>query len=186
MKNLNRYLKPGHHAFVWLYALLGRKRLLEMREALQVLRVESLPWDERIELARQARPLFLSQKLTLMRKLIKVLEYVDKQGFKGLARHIVGRLRDSASVTYVSDQLLHPQDHFYRFAEAHELFANAGFEFVRVLQGMSNTLQESFGDEPIFKNRGGFSQMETYRLIELYEQPEGFGFLIRKTKELNE
>ena len=51
MRNLNRYLKHDGHAFVWLYGLLGRRNILDMREALKILGVESLPWEKKLELA---------------------------------------------------------------------------------------------------------------------------------------
>jgi len=189
LKNLNRYLRKDHHAFVWLYSLAGRRRLLDLREALNILGVDNLPWEERIQLAMDARPLFLSQRLTFARKLIKVLECYDKQGFKGVAREAIHRFQRPSGGSYakviVADQYLHPQDKFYRVAEAWELFAGANFEVVRILQGMSNTLEESFGDEKILRNRR-LSRLDAYKLIELHEQPEGVGYLVKKTNEVSE
>jgi ubiquinone/menaquinone biosynthesis C-methylase UbiE len=192
MKNLNRYLKPGHHAFIWLYSLLGRRRILEMREALKILGVESLPWEQKLQLATEARPLFLSQRLTLTRKVIKVLEYFDKHGFNGLARYLYGHFRASPpgtgmySRTQMADQILHPQDKYYRFSEAADLFDQSGFELTGVLSGMSNTLDESFGPETIFRHNPNLSRRDAYVLIELHEQPEGVGYLIKKTRELSD
>src|SRR6266487_3943780 len=51
MKNLNRYLKKDGYAFVWLYSLLGKRRILEMQEALRILGVDRIPWEQKIELA---------------------------------------------------------------------------------------------------------------------------------------
>ena len=188
MKNLNRYLKSEHHAFVWLYSLLGRHRILELREALKILGVDSLPWEEKVQLAQEARPYFLSQRLTFIRKVIKVLEYCDKHGFKGLAGFLYAHLRkspgDAAGRIVLADQYLHPQDKFYRFVEALELFQQAGFELVGVLQGMSNTIQESFGDNLKLIHGRKLSQPDAYTLIELHEQPEGVGYLIRKRSEV--
>jgi SAM-dependent methyltransferase len=190
MKNLNRYLKNGQHAFVWLYSLLGRRRILDMREALKILGVESLPWEQRIQLAVEARPLFLSQRPTFIRKVIKVLEYVDKHGFKGLGRYLYDYFPRPSRETYpsisVADQYLHPQEKYYRFADAVDMFCHTGFDFVGVLQGMSNALDESFGYETTLRNGKNFSRLDSYKLIELHEQPEGVGYLIRKTKEVSE
>lgn len=187
MKNLNRYLKKEGYAFVWLYALLGRRRILEMREALRILGVDALSWEKRIELTQATRPLFLSQRLTFVRKVIKVLEYVDQHGFKGLARylyrHISTTPKDTAVVGGLADMILHPQDKYYRFAEMIELFTQAGFEFTRVLQGMSNSLAESFGDDAKIMTGKNISGLDAYTLIELHEQPEGVGCLIRKARE---
>jgi SAM-dependent methyltransferase len=188
MKNLNRYLKKDHHAFVWLYSLLGRRRILEMREALKILGADALPWEQRIQLTLAVRPLFLSQRLTFTRKLIKVLEYFDKHGFNGLGRFLYAHLtrssrQDTAGHIVLADQYLHPQDKYYRFAEAVEMFSQAGFEFVGVLQGMSNTINESFGADAKLINGRNVSRLDSYTLIELHEQPEGVGYLIRKTKE---
>jgi SAM-dependent methyltransferase len=188
MKNLNRYLKPDHHAFIWLYSLLGRRRILDLREALKILGVEELAWEQKVQLAQDARPHFLSQRLTLVRKMIKVLEYCDTHGFKGLGRYLYAHLKRSPQNPNgriaVADQYLHPQDKFYRFAEALDLFQQAGFELVGALQGMSNSIKESFGDDVKLVTGRGFSQREAYTLIELHEQPEGFGFLIKKTSEV--
>jgi len=188
MKNLNRYLAQGHHAFVWLYSLLGRRRLLDLREALKILGVESLPWEQRIQLAMDARPLFLSQRLTFARKVIKVLECYEKQGFKGVVREAYHRFRRPFGGTYAqviaADQYLHPLDKFHRFAEAWDLFSGAGFDLVRVLQGMSNTLEESFGSERLLRDKH-LSRLEAYKLIELHEQPEGVGYLVQKTGEVS-
>lgn len=188
MKNLNRYLKKDHHAFVWLYSLLGRTRILEMREALKILGVESLAWEQKVQLALEARPHFLSQRLTFIRKVIKVLEYCDKHGFKGLGGFLYSHLKkspgDAAGRIVLADQYLHPQDKFYRFVEAFDLFHQAGFELVGVLQGMSNTIQESFGDDVKLVSGRSFSQRDAYTLIELHEQPEGVGYLIKKTSEV--
>lgn len=188
MKNLNRYLKPDGHAFVWLYSLLGKRRILEMREALRILGAEKLPWEQKIQLALDARPLFFSQRLTFPRKLIKVLEYVDKHGLKGLAaylyRHISTTSEDRALRIGLADQILHPQDRYYRFAEMVGLFNQSGFEFIRVLQGMSDSVERAFGDDARLMTGKNISRLDAYTLIELHEQPEGIGCLIRKTREV--
>jgi SAM-dependent methyltransferase len=190
MRNLNRYLKKDHHAFVWLYSLLGRRRILELREALKILGSERLAWEAKLQLAAEARPLFLSQRLTLTRKVIKVLEYIDKHGFNGLPRYLSSYFKSSPQGMYsriqLADQILHPQDKYYRFSEAMDLFEQSGFDLVGVLQGMSNSLDESFGAETIFRHNKNLSRREAYVLIELHEQPEGVGYLIKKTRELSD
>lgn len=190
MKNLNRYLKNGHHAFVWLYSLLGRREILDFREALEILGVKRLPWEERIQLAIKARPLFLSARPTFLRKVIKVLEYLDRHKFKEFGRylfnHFPNRSRGPNPIIDVADRYLHPQDKYYRFAEAVDLFHDAGFDFVCVLEGMSNTLEESFGCQEILRNGRRFSRLDAYKLIELYEKPGGVGYLIKKIREVSE
>ena len=191
MNNLNRYLRAGGYAFIWLYALLGRRRVLELREALKILGVDELPWDRRIELALVARPLFFSKPATPMRKLIKVLEYVDQHGFMRALPYLYGHLRkapagaDSLAYRQVhtADYVLHPQDKYYRVGEAVDLFNDSGFELVGILQGMSNSIEESFGAGNKLMAGRKFSQREAYTLIELHEQPEGIGYLVRKTRE---
>jgi ubiquinone/menaquinone biosynthesis C-methylase UbiE len=191
MNNLNRYLKAGGFAFIWLYALLGRQRVLELREALKILGVDELPWDKKIEVALAARPLFLSKPLTPARKLIKVLEYLDQHGFSGLLPYLYSHVRkaptgaDSAYYrrVHTADYILHPQDKYYRVGEAIDLFNNSGFELISILQGMSNSIEESFGSENKLIAGRKFSQRDAYTLIELHEQPEGIGYLIRKTRE---
>jgi hypothetical protein len=162
-----------------------------MREALKILGVEGLPWEKKIEMALAARPLFLNKPLTPARKLIKVLEYVDECGFSGLLPYLYGYLRKAPggvnSAVYrevhTADYVLHPQDKYYRVAEAMDLFDKSGFELVSILQGMSNSIEESFGaDNKLIAGRK-LSQREAYTLIELHEQPEGIGYLIRKTRE---
>jgi ubiquinone/menaquinone biosynthesis C-methylase UbiE len=191
MHNLNRYLKAGGYAFIWLYALLGRTRVLEMREALKILGVDRLAWEKKMEMALAARPLFLSKPLTLPRKLIKVLEYVDENGFKGLVPYLYGYLRKAPggvnSTVYrevhTADYILHPQDKYYRVGEAMDLFEKSGFELVSILQGMSNSIEEAFGTDNKLMAGRKFSQREAYTLIELHEQPEGIGYFVRKTRE---
>jgi SAM-dependent methyltransferase len=185
MKNLNRYLKPDRHALVWLYTLLGRRRILEMREALKILGVDALGWEEKIQLANAARPIFLSQKLTFLRKVIKVLERLDRHGFQGLTSYLKSYFtKSSYGGTHVADQILHPQDKFYRIADAIQMFEAAGFELVQIVSGMSDSLTGCFGDEPLFAGKK-ISRLDAYTLIELHEQPEGVGFLIQKKREVN-
>jgi ubiquinone/menaquinone biosynthesis C-methylase UbiE len=189
MKNLNRYLKQDHYAFVWLYSLLGRRDLLEMREALKILGVDQLPWEQRVQLAKDTRPLFMGARSTFLRKLIKVLDYLDRYKFKGFGHFLAEYFRRSSRERYddivLADQILHPQDKFYRFAEAVEMFNQAGFKFVKVLQGMSNTLEESFGPQAKRILSKKVSMLDSYNLIELHEKPLGTGYLIKKTRELS-
>lgn len=187
MMNLNRYLKNGHYAFVWLYSLLGRTRVLEMREALKIMGVDKLDWESKIQLAMDTRPLFLNQPLTFIRKIIKVLEHLETRGLKATAQmvtqHAAGPASEAHTKIHTADYVLHPQDKYYRFGEAYELFEKSGFEFVSILQGMSNSLDESFKNTNVFKGKQ-FSKLDTYKLIELHERPEGLGYLVRKKAEV--
>lgn len=184
MRNLHRYTRDGHNAFVWLYAIMGRNDILRMREALKVLGADQLSWDEKIQLARDVRPLFYSGRPTPLRKVIKLLDYIDRYKLKGLRAYISDYFRRSSRAEYdntiIADQILHPQDKFYRVREAIELFTSTGFEFLRVVDGMSNSPQESFGSDLPLQNGRRLSQADIYTLIELHEQPVGFGFLLKK------
>jgi SAM-dependent methyltransferase len=188
MKHLNRYLKADHHAFVWLYSLLGRRDILDMREALKVLGADKLTWDEKINLAKEVRPLFYSGRRTILRKVIKLLDYVDKYGFNGLGDYLKEYFKRSSHEDYdniiLADQILHPQDKFYRFSEAIQMFTESGFDFLRVLQGLSNSFEESFGAQNISTNGTPLSRVDRYTLIELHEKPVGGGYLIKKVKDV--
>jgi len=184
MRNLNRYLKYNGHAFVWLYGLLGRRHILDMREALKILGAESLPWEKKLELAAKTRSLFLDKKRTLLRKIINVLERLDQYGLAGFGRYLKGHLPSIVEGTpeniWLADTIFHPQDKYYRFSEALELFSKTGFSFVRILEGMSNTLVESFGSKELVDAGKKLPIVEVYQLIELHEKPSGIGFLIKK------
>ena len=184
MRNLNRYLKHNGHAFVWLYGLLGRRNISDTREALKILGVESLPWEKKLGIAAKTRPLFLDKRRTLLRKIINVLERLDQYGLDGFGRYLKGHLPIFVEGTpeniWLADTILHPQDKYYRFSEALNLFSETGFSFVRVLEGMSNTLAESFGSKELADAGKKLSFIEAYQLVELHEKPGGIGFLIKK------
>ena len=188
MKNLNRYLKKDHYAFVWLYAILGRRELLNMREALNILGVDTLSWEQRMSLTKETRPFFWGARATLLRRVIRVLDQLDKNGFKGfgyfLSEHLKRSARSTVDDIMLADQVLHPQDKFYRFREAYEMFEASGFEFVKILEGMSNSLSQSFGPNASLSARKDLSTVDTYTLIELHEKPIGFGYLIKKTRDI--
>ena len=188
MKNLNKYLKKDHYAFIWLYAILGRRELLDMREALKILGVDKLSWEQRMQLTKETRPLFWGARSTFLRRVIKVLDYLDKNGFKGFGYFLKQYLHKSARSSFddiiLADQVLHPQDKFYRVREAVEMFNESGFEFVKILEGMSNTMVQSFGPNSSLTARKDLSTVDAYTLIELHEKPLGFGYLIRKTRDV--
>jgi SAM-dependent methyltransferase len=188
MTNLNKYLKKDRYAFIWLYSLLGRRDLLEMREALKILGVDRLSWEERMRLTKETRPLFMGARATMLRRGIRLLDHIDRHGTRGLGHYIAEYLKRSSRGNYddiiLADQVLHPQDKFYRFAEAYEMFEQAGFKFVKVLEGISNTIEESFGPDARFITRKDLSTVETYTLIELHEKPLGTGYLIKKIRDL--
>ena len=157
-----------------------------MREALKILGVDALGWEEKIQLANAARPLFLSQRLTLTRKVIKVLERVDQHGLQGLTTYLASYFKKSNyGGVHVADQILHPQDKYYRIAEAVQMFEAAGFELVRIASGMSDSLEACFGAEPLLAGKK-ISRLDAYTLIELHERPEGVGFLIQKKREVSQ
>lgn len=185
LTNLNRYLRLDHYAYIWFYILLGKRKTLEIREALDVLGIKDLPWEKRLELTARASLLF--EKKGLLKKIIHFLQRIEKYGFKGLGRYIYSyffskRIPESIAL---ADQILHPQDKFYRFGEAVNEFQKAGFNFVKIIEGMSNSLVESFGSDEICKlTTKDLSQKDIYTLIELNEKPPGIGCLVQKTKNV--
>lgn len=179
VRNLNRYLKPSGYAHIWLYSYLGRTRLLEIREALKVLGINEWEWEEKLNLAKRIDNLFY--KGTWLKKLVYALEHLDRMGFKRLIHLFFQKL---PTEIYLSDQILHPQDKFYRFSEAIELFDAGGFKFIKVLEGMSNTLEESFKDPEVLRIAYRLPPLERYKIIELYEKPRGIGYLLRKDKDV--
>jgi SAM-dependent methyltransferase len=187
MKNINKYLKKDHYAFIWLYSILGRRELLDMREALRILGVDKLSWEQRMQLTKETRPLFWGARSTPLRRVIRLLDYLDKNGFKGFGHFLWQYFRKSARASFddiiLADQVLHPQDKFYRFREAFEMFEAAGFQFVKVLEGMSNSMGQSFGPNSPLAVRKDLSTVDAYTLIELHEKPLGTGYLIKKVRE---
>lgn len=183
--NLNRYLGDDRHAFVWLYGLLGRANLVALREALRILDVCDRSWQEKMDLVRKARPFYLDERRGMLRKIINVLDRFDRKGLAGFGRylrmHLMMKSEGTPEEIHIADQILHPQDKFYRFEEAVEQFEQAGFSFVKMLSGMSNSLSASFGTKDPFGSTRALTPVEAYRLIELHEKPEGMGFLIRKS-----
>jgi SAM-dependent methyltransferase len=184
LTNLNRYLRDDRFAYIWLYGLLGRHRILEMREALKIMGVETLSWEERLHLVTVLRRFFYDKKSGWLRRFINMLERLDTNGLRGFGRYlldrIVGTANEGSEKAHLSDQILHPLDKFYRFDEAIALLTQGGFSFVRMLEGMSNSLEESFGTEIDFPRRQSLTKEDMYRLIELHEKPSGLGFLVQK------
>jgi ubiquinone/menaquinone biosynthesis C-methylase UbiE len=179
LRNLNRYLKPSGYAHIWLYSYLGNSRLFEIREALNVLGINEMEWEERLNLAKRFDNLFY--KGTWLKKLIYALEYLDRIGFKCLIHLFFQKLPTDI---HLSDKILHPLDRFYRFSEAIEIFDACGFRFIKVLEGMSNTLEESFKDPEVLRIAYRLPLLERYKIIELYEKPSGIGYLLRKDKDV--
>ena len=179
LRNLNRYLKPSGYAHIWLYSYLGRARVLEIREALKILGINEMEWEERLNLAKRIDNLMYMG--TWLKKLIYALEHLDRMGFKRLIHLFFQKL---PTEIYLSDQILHPLDKFYWFSEAIELFDAGGFKFIKVLEGMSNTLEESFKDTEVLRIAYRLPPLERYKIIELYEKPRGIGYLLRKDKDV--
>jgi SAM-dependent methyltransferase len=176
LRNLNRYLLPGRHAFIWIYALLGRRWILDLREALSLLPASRGDWEERVALASRVQSLFAGKR-GVVHMAVGVLRHLKSSiSSEGAVR---GEIEASAADVHLADMLLHPQDKFYRFREAVSEFEKAGFSFVRVLQGMPNTLRECFGPAADELARG-LGPMEAYTLIELSQRPGGIGYLVRK------
>lgn len=180
--NLNSYLHKGSYAFVWIYLLAGKKDVLELRESLNILGIEGLSWEEKINLASKISGVF--DKKTFIKRIINVLKRIDKHGLKGFRRFLTGYFFSEKipNDILLADQILHPKDKFYRFSEAIEEFEKAGFKFIKILEGMPNSIKECFGNEEITTfTKKSLSQIDIYRLIELKEKPPGVGCLIQKT-----
>lgn len=189
--NLNRYLKPSGYSFIWVYSYLGRTRILDIRSALEILGINELDWQLKLDLANRVDYLFY-RRGSYLKRLINILEYLDSEGFYKFFVQCLRKLRskfetgDKSILTnvYLADRILHPQDRFYRFSEAIELFSAGGFEFVRVLEGMPDALEKCFNDPEILRIAQRLSPIEQYKLIELYTRPTGIGYLVRKKREV--
>ena len=62
LENLKKYLKPGKHAYIWVYMLLGRRWILEIREILNLLQNTDEPYQERIEFTKRILSMYNVKK----------------------------------------------------------------------------------------------------------------------------
>ena len=62
LENVFRYLKPGGHAYIWLYMLLGRYWIREIQEMLDLLGGGEMPYDEKIEWTHKLLALHYAKK----------------------------------------------------------------------------------------------------------------------------
>jgi ubiquinone/menaquinone biosynthesis C-methylase UbiE len=62
LENLYKYLNPGRHAYIWVYMLLGRRWILEIREILNLLQTIDKPYEERIEFSKKILSVFRAKK----------------------------------------------------------------------------------------------------------------------------
>ncbi len=62
LENLYKYLNPGRHAYIWIYMLLGRRWILEIREILNLLQNGDKPYQERLEFAKRILSIYYAKK----------------------------------------------------------------------------------------------------------------------------
>jgi len=62
LENLHKYLNPGRHAYIWVYMLLGRRWILEIREILSLLQTADNPYDQRIEFTKKILSLYYAKR----------------------------------------------------------------------------------------------------------------------------
>lgn len=62
LENLYKYLNPGRHAYIWVYMLLGRRWILEIREILNLLQTTDKPYEERIEFSKKILSVFKAKR----------------------------------------------------------------------------------------------------------------------------
>jgi SAM-dependent methyltransferase len=183
MCNVNRYLRDRGHAFIWLYALLGRRWINDCRDALKVITHGRATREEEIRLIRKIQTA-LNPPPSKPQKIGRAIEVLGSEGLSSFLKRVRDRTKTSGNTrsehdenVHLVDMFLHPQDKFYRFREAITELQKAGFDFVEVLDGMSTSVSNALKDIP-FPNR-----IDKYELIELLEKPSGFGFLVRKRAE---
>lgn len=84
--------------------------------------------------------------------------------------------------TGLADTFLHPHSIFYRMADVLHLFASAGFDDVRISDGMSCNIDQFFGGEfPEIADMVAKLPVEKqYQFMELVEKPSGVGFFVHK------
>lgn len=181
MCNVNRYLRDKGHAFIWLYALLGRRWILDCREAMQIMTKGRATEEEQLKLVRELQSAAKPRTIKVFDTLAKSFELLARNGFSGSGRRLRDHLKNRSSKkdkhrqdVHLMDMFLHPQDKFYRFREAVGELEKAGLEFVDVLDGMSTSFPNALEDRR-FSNR-----IDKYEVIELMEKPSGIGYLVRK------
>jgi 2-polyprenyl-3-methyl-5-hydroxy-6-metoxy-1,4-benzoquinol methylase len=133
-----------------------------------------------------------SQNVFLL-TLIKSLQFILEQGFNQFAKTVVKKtlMNDHKNTSHKSllkkvgqvDTYLHANDIFYRFSKVYNILLENGFHFEKIVQGMSNSLEECFGlDNPITTQGKKLSLQKQYTLIELCERPSGIGIICSKGK----
>lgn len=187
VRQVYQFLRPGGYAYIYLYASLGRRRLHDMREALSILNGDRLPERERAELGMRVQ-----RSLSYGMLINTLLEH--RRGHRGcliplVMRKAWRRIRGAtarllpgaeAEMIAIHDVLLHPHDTDYRFGDMYSMFAAQGFRFVKVAQGMPNSIHDLRLLPDLAGRAALLPRVEQYRLIELFVEPRGFGFLVQK------
>jgi SAM-dependent methyltransferase len=62
LENLHKYLNPGRYAYIWVYMLLGRRWILEIRELLNLLQTADKSYEERIEFSKKILSVFRAKR----------------------------------------------------------------------------------------------------------------------------
>ena len=211
MRTINMYLKQNGFAYIWLYMLLGRKEILEVREILKYL-VDNNDADFNYKMSvlttvikninicnnggrHDDKPV----NSKLLNNIEKGIIFIKKRGWKKFLYLLLQKSFNIKKLAYsskikeiglsdikeigLSDLYLHPHDVFYRMENVFELFDQSGFSFQKIMDGMSSSLSQCFGaNNEITKLASSLPLKKQYQLIELFEKPSGIGFLVKKEK----
>ncbi len=175
LESLHKYLNPGRCAYIWVYMLLGRRWILDVREMLNLLGTTDKPYEERIEWTKKILSMYYPEKMPdgakrhyrqnksimghLLRMLERSLHLLNESGWKALMRKIIEKrfgianssqmnvkLEECRDKIALVDKFLHPNDVFFRMSEILSLFNEIGFSDVRISDGISTNFQQFFAD----------------------------------------
>jgi SAM-dependent methyltransferase len=122
LENLHKYLNPGRYAYIWVYMLLGRRWILDIREMLTLLGTTDKSYEERIEWTKKILLAYYAEKLPeglkrhhdqnkpiasrLLRMLESSIHLLSDSGWKALIRKVMKKFLgkpDSSKTLFSSE-----------------------------------------------------------------------------------
>ena len=166
LKNIARCLAPGGYLVCYLYSELGRRELMERREAVHLLAGKQADFEKKI-------------------RIVEALDlYPRRHGSR--AKEAVYRLfgfdRTTTRNVWIVDQLAHIKEQEHTIAMIEEDLSAAGLELVE-FHGFPNHLEELIKDEDILEGAKDLSREERYRVLELLIRPTGYLFSARLAQD---